>query len=332
MSKGYGHYRNFIYAKYDLLGNVIHETYATLEEAVNSNNVDFVGAWTQNGTYYVNDLVSYDSKYYRVIADVSGSLTTPDEDSEHFVEYTNTSGIVAFIEISGNSGTLTTEQLNFVLASAKTGIIRDNRVYSQCGFNSTTNLLNFVTFERVSNDNYIYIIVVNETSGAWTRTTQRIVKESEVATDINFSESENLIQLERNGTGLGTGFYVKTIGDETILGDGNVALKTINGESIMGDGNIVVSAQGSLPIDESTSTTSENALMNKSVTNTMVNMLNEISYIHGYTKNGLTSSIVVMATDDEALISATGLTITNGVAVLDDNAVTESGDTITITY
>ena len=53
----------------------------------------------------------------------------------------------------------------------------------------------------------------------------------------------------------------------TQIGEG-VNFKTINGASIMGDGNIVVSESGTLPIDETPSTTSENALMNKTITNT----------------------------------------------------------------
>jgi hypothetical protein len=52
------------------------------------------------------------------------------------------------------------------------------------------------------------------------------------------------------------------------IGEG-VNFKTINGASIMGDGNIAVSESGTLPIDETPSTTSENALMNKTVTSAL---------------------------------------------------------------
>lgn len=52
------------------------------------------------------------------------------------------------------------------------------------------------------------------------------------------------------------------------IGEG-VNFKTINGASIMGDGNIAVSESGTLPIDETLSTTSENALMNKTITNAL---------------------------------------------------------------
>lgn len=144
--------------------------------------------------------------------------------------------------------------------------------------------------------------------------------------------TNNNIHLAKGTTQIGGGVNLKTVGGETIVGSGNVGFKTINGQEIVGDGNIVVGEGGTIAIDETTSTTSENALQNKVITNIIVNMLNGITYIHGYTKNGLTNSIVVMANDDTVLISANGLTITNGVAVLDDNAVTESGDTITITY
>lgn len=81
-------------------------------------------------------------------------------------------------------------------------------------------------------------------------------------------EGVNLKTLDGN-TLIGSGdIDLKTVGGETIVGSGNVGFKTINDQEIVGDGNIVVGEGGTITIDETTSTTSENALMNKTITNT----------------------------------------------------------------
>lgn len=245
MSKGYGHYRNWIYARYDLLGNVIHETYARLDEVTNDNNLAYVGDWQQNGSYFKNDLVSYEDKTYKVIQDVSGSLVPPSEDEEHYVEFN--SEIVSFITLTSASGTLNANQMRYILASKNTSLVYYDRVYQQVG--TANGSTNFVSFETIDNENYIYVITV-ASNGSYTRTSNRIVKEEEVATDLGINEPNNLVYLVRGETKLGNG----------------AAFKTINGVSIIGSGNIIVGESGTIAIDDTLSLTSENPVQNKVIT------------------------------------------------------------------
>lgn len=88
-------------------------------------------------------------------------------------------------------------------------------------------------------------------------------------TPTDLGVTNNNIHLAKGTTQIGEGVNLKTVGGETIVGSGNVGFKTINDQEIVGDGNIVVGEGGTITIDETTSTTSENALMNKVITNAL---------------------------------------------------------------
>ena len=89
-------------------------------------------------------------------------------------------------------------------------------------------------------------------------------KEGVTPTDLGVTN--NNIHLAKGTTQIGEGVNLKTLDGNTLIGSGNVGFKTINDQEIVGDGNIVVGEGGTITIDETPSTTSENALMNKAVT------------------------------------------------------------------
>lgn len=91
-------------------------------------------------------------------------------------------------------------------------------------------------------------------------------KEGVTPTDLGVTN--NNIHLAKGTTQIGEGVNLKTLDGNTLIGSGNVEFKTINDQEIVGSGNIVVGEGGTITIDETTSTTSENALMNKTITNT----------------------------------------------------------------
>ena len=150
MSKGYGHYRNWMYAKYDLLGNVIHETYVS--------NLSYLGEWETGKNWLVNDFISYNGKTYKVVKEINNSIVSPDKDTMHFEQMPIKS--IPFVVVAAGSPSLTDMQMSFIKNDNNTSIVYGNQVYSRIG--NGENDLRFVSFTKESNKPYILLLTIDD--------------------------------------------------------------------------------------------------------------------------------------------------------------------------
>lgn len=210
MSKGYGGHRNYMYAMYDVFGNVIHDTYA--------NNATYVGEWGTGTEYFENDLVSYNGSLYRCIKAIDSSEKLPDIDTIHFVESRMAS--VSYVLISSESGELDERQLAFVSNSNNVSLVLDNRVYTKVGTNEL-GTIQFMSYEIVDNESFIEVINVSE-DGTYAKTLKKIVDDTDVTT----------LQTEVTNIKNGTTHLFETITDRQgnpRFVEGDITMRTIEG-------------------------------------------------------------------------------------------------------
>lgn len=210
MSKGYGGHRNYMYAMYDVFGNVIHDTYA--------NNATYVGEWETGTKYFANDLVSYNGSLYRCIKAIDSSEKLPDIDTIHFVESRMAS--VSYVLISNESGELDERQLAFVSNSNNVSLVLDNRVYTKVGTNEL-GTIQFMSYEVVDNGSFIEVINVSE-DGTYEKTLKKIVDDTDVTT----------LQTEVANIKNGTTHLFETITDShgnPRFVEGDITMETIAG-------------------------------------------------------------------------------------------------------
>ena len=168
MSKGYGHYRNWMYAKYDLLGNVIHETYVS--------NLSYLGEWETGKNWLVNDFISYNGKTYKVVKEINNSIVSPDKDTMHFEQMPIKS--IPFVAVAEDSQSLTEMQMSFINDSKNTALVIGDRVYNQAGTDLSGT--HFVSFETIDNTDYILYADVLA-NGTLTKRSKEIVDSADVS-------------------------------------------------------------------------------------------------------------------------------------------------------
>jgi hypothetical protein len=210
MSKGYGGHRNYMYAMYDVFGNVIHDTYA--------NNATYVGEWETGTKYFANDLVSYNGSLYRCIKAIDSSEKLPDIDTIHFVKSGMAS--VSYVLISSESGELDDRQLAFVSNSNNVSLVLDNRVYTKVGTNEL-GTIQFMSYEVIDNESFIEVINVSE-DGTYEKTLKKIVDDTDVTN----------LQTEVANIKDGTTHLFENITDSAgnkRFVDGDITMETITG-------------------------------------------------------------------------------------------------------
>lgn len=121
---------------------------------------------------------------------------------------------------------------------------------------------------------------------------------------------------------LTSGTNIKSIKDDktaaqSLLGSGSFIFKTINGESLLGSGNIQIQGGGgsSITVDSALSTTSENPVQNKVITNSLNNKQDKFATLDSTNKKiNLNVDYSTIGVNEGALISFGSELVLNAIS------------------
>lgn len=135
------------------------------------NHLNYMGEWVEDNEYYVNDLVELEGAKYLCIKDIEVSNVSPNVDTEHFTPMTDIYALIDSIEINNvpaesTQGTLTDDQINYLLANQKAYIMFNHEKYYIQDLGHTEG---FITYTHLGFENGVFnlkaITITIETNG-----------------------------------------------------------------------------------------------------------------------------------------------------------------------